>query len=320
MAHLVRTKASILSFSVIGLILIVSLRASFYRTPIIKRWDAEEQLTWEDFKGIPIPFSKYGATINSQVYMEYDSLTEIFYAYAGQNNMLSWSKVNGEYGLKHEQYHFNVTELHARKLNNYFSQAKNVTLEEAEKKLSETNIKLGYFQKRFDRETEHSQKEAQQSYWEFKIDSSLQEYTHGKGILIDNLAELSAKFPKQARFVSGVNKQKVTYRGYSMSGYWMDFVILSYQYTEVSEDDLVKYYAESFQEDTTKVMESSLGSGGFYSYYDVNKVNKALTHEIWDRIYSYGDKTYFTRVVAPYDSVDRGYEQIKDSIKKHTVF
>lgn len=312
MANLVKVKLSVISFSVAVLFLLSGLQNGFYRTSTIKKWNEKEQLSWADFKGIPVPFSRYGATIHSKVFIEYDSISKQYTAYAGQNDMLSWTALGDEYSLKHEQYHFNITELHARKLNRYFAETGKLTHEEAEKKRDEINHELFLFQRKYDFETDHSLKTVKQNYWEYKVDSSLQEFTQGKGIFTDQLSGLSARFTKPIFFSSGVSEEKNAYRSAGMRGYQMDFFVNSLNQTEVTDDSFKEWGHSATQSDSIFLVETKFDSTGDFSFFEFNRVNKAYTHEIWDRIYKYGSDLYFSRVTAPFDTVNRTYEQIKN--------
>src|SRR5687767_15101092 len=118
MASALKVKTSIAVGAVCIIVLIPLLENNFFAPVKIKRWG---ELSWDDFQGIPPPFSSYAASITSAVYLEYDSSQSRYRAYAGQNNIRSWVKLNRPDRqpalLNHEQYHFNITELHARMLN-----------------------------------------------------------------------------------------------------------------------------------------------------------------------------------------------------------
>src|SRR5690349_20589667 len=114
MANSLKIKIAIALFAICVLILIPLLENNFFARVTIKRWG---KLTWDDFQGIPQPFSSYEASIGSAIFLEFDSAKGRYVAYAGQNNIRSWAKRSREeqaYLLNHEQFHFNITELHAR--------------------------------------------------------------------------------------------------------------------------------------------------------------------------------------------------------------
>ena len=92
----------------------------------------------------------------------------------------SWVKKSDktDYLLKHEQTHFDIYEVNARKLREEL-QTKKLTPKNAQDvlnrlvdKYQELNIKT---QERYDSETEHSIKEAKQKKWNDKIAAELEE-------------------------------------------------------------------------------------------------------------------------------------------------
>ncbi len=87
-------------------------------------WSEDHKLTWEDFKGTPSGPEEFVASTNSGVsfsfsYSERNGVANIDYKITGNfYPNLSWyrpAKVS-DYILGHEQLHFDISELHARKL------------------------------------------------------------------------------------------------------------------------------------------------------------------------------------------------------------
>ena len=170
MAGSLKVKIGIAGFAVIILLGIPLLENSFFAPVAIKKW---ANLSWDDFQGIPQPFSSYEAVIASAVYLEYDSTTERFHAYAGQHNVGSWAKRSRpiqNYELNHEQYHFNITELHARKLNEYIAENPNGNEYLFNLRLNSINIDLRKMQTEYDSETDHGLIFDTQRRWEYRID------------------------------------------------------------------------------------------------------------------------------------------------------
>ncbi|GIV35520.1 MAG: hypothetical protein KatS3mg035_2274 [Bacteroidia bacterium] len=84
-------------------------------------WREDRPITWEDFRG-NIPYKKgkiaaeiaVGLTYGSNRYKGY---TVIFDIYAFMDRQESWTKLKKDsFALKHEQVHFDIAELYARKL------------------------------------------------------------------------------------------------------------------------------------------------------------------------------------------------------------
>ncbi|MDQ3190225.1 MAG: hypothetical protein M3Q58_01380 [Bacteroidota bacterium] len=227
MANLVKTKRRIIVLSILVSVLIPALSSNFFKTPVIKKWSNENLLTWEDFNGIPRLFTIYGAAINSKLYLEYDSLKGSYYAYAGQNNNRSWalkSMKTSEYGLRHEQYHFNITEIFCRRFNKFILDIPNASLSFLEKTLGNVHQSLSEMQDQYDDETDHSLNTDYQRYWEYKVDSLLTDFDKDKGIRTDYFSGISAKFSYPPDTV--LNHDKFLLR----SGYWLEKYSMRFRY------------------------------------------------------------------------------------------
>lgn len=239
MARSLKVKIGITGFAIIILLGIPLLDNSFFAPVTIKRW---EKLSWDDFQGIPQPFSSYEAAIASAVYLEYDSTKERFHAYAGQNNIGSWAKRSRpgqEYALNHEQYHFNITELHARKLNEYIEETPGGNEYLYDLRRGSINIDLRRMQRRYDNETNHSLIFDRQRRWEYKIDSLL---TLSKGWTTDHFSGAQAYFPATPDSTKGFY-DNAAYRCYYLNKYGMHFALFSYHMGEVAVNDLNKSIA-----------------------------------------------------------------------------
>ncbi|AZQ64073.1 hypothetical protein EI427_18110 [Flammeovirga pectinis] len=150
---------------------------NFYKKEKFNEW---QSLKWNHFKGVSRPFSKYSAGILCEIKLEFDSSKKPNYsAKAIQNQTLSWvnwsdiTSTNSSYILEHEQYHFNITEIFARKLNEQLSQQKTISRKDVLQLLMNYNIEHNKEQQKYDNETKHSLLRSQQMYWQYKIDSIL---------------------------------------------------------------------------------------------------------------------------------------------------
>jgi hypothetical protein len=320
MANLVKTKISIIGFSIVLSIVIASFDSNFFRKPSIKRWDSHDQLSWRDFQGIPAPLTTFGAVISSRVYIEFDSTSKKYRAYAGQNNMRSWTKINDDDALVHEQYHFNISELYARKLTKQFEEEQDISYETALRRLATINQQLAVYQDKYDRETDHSLLSMEQTLWEFKIDSMLQEYTINKGIAIEELNGISARFYKPSKKLKGISEDGMLYRGYGTNGYNMGFIILSCQKAGLADSKLSAIGKNIVEHDTTIMLNENNVQEEEFEYYELNRLNKNKNHEYWDRIYRYNNEIFLVEVVAPYDTLNRTYERIKNSFMNTIKF
>src|SRR4029078_3590622 len=82
------------------------------------RWKESGKLSFEDFKGNVPGFTPWAATTSSQISFYYESvngkLSKVV-VYASFNKEKSWMKKKLPEVLAHEQLHFDITEIFARK-------------------------------------------------------------------------------------------------------------------------------------------------------------------------------------------------------------
>jgi hypothetical protein len=153
-------------------------------------WRENVKLSWADFKGVPNRGAGYVASASSGISFSYSFKTiddELFYHYKVECHFYpqeSWYKPElvSNYILKHEQTHFDITELHARMLRKRLSESKfskniKVEIEGIYKTLEKQR---GDMQNRFDAETEHSKNKQQEYLWEAFISKQLKAYDRWK--------------------------------------------------------------------------------------------------------------------------------------------
>lgn len=165
-------------FIKMGLIFLLFLTSSVV-DPIV--WSKEVRLSWNDFQGSVPKLDSHVAL--SRVEIQYESNVDK----AGKMTMdikgvfikeLSWVKADkkSDQILKHEQYHFNLTEVWARKLR------KEITLKKWNTKNFEKEFNTLFKkhisqtlkeQLRYDTETDNSRIVAKQTEWERQIDRDL---------------------------------------------------------------------------------------------------------------------------------------------------
>ena len=149
-------------------------------------WQPPERLTWADFKGVPVPNGDFVASTNSGISFSYSisfrngtpsfsyTVTSYFYP------QLSWyvpEKVN-DHILKHEQLHFDISELHARKLRKRLSKLSDemVTKEKIKKIYNAVEGERRSMQAAFDFESDHSINKKEEQKWQQNIKKLLQQY------------------------------------------------------------------------------------------------------------------------------------------------
>jgi len=141
-------------------------------------WNAAKRLTWSDFKGDPDPESNNAALTSSSITIEFGySNRGMTYGIKCRFNMInSWGRIKNELILGHEQGHFDLAELHARKLNKalkaYVFNSRTVSKDV--NGIYESIMKEHHkTQEQYDLETDHSRKIETQYKWQLKIAEEL---------------------------------------------------------------------------------------------------------------------------------------------------
>jgi len=153
-------------------------------------WDASHRLTWNDFQGIPEKGADYVASTNSGIsfsfsYTEKNGVIELDYSIKSNfYPKLSWFKVGevSEYILKHEQAHFDISEIFARKLRKKMTEtnfSKDIK-SQVDKIYKENERERRDMQDRFDKETDHSKIPDAEYKWEDYIAKQLLSYDRWK--------------------------------------------------------------------------------------------------------------------------------------------
>ncbi len=153
-------------------------------------WSQNNKLTWADFKGKPEEAAFFVASTNSGLHFSY--------TYNTNNNKItaassvsciffpdkSWykpGKVNDKI-LEHEQTHFDISELFARKLRKKlanFRFTKNIKTE-MEKLYKGNEIERQAMQAKFDKESDHSKIAKSEKQWETFVALQLKAYNDFK--------------------------------------------------------------------------------------------------------------------------------------------
>ena len=137
-------------------------------------WNASRKLTWSDFKAQPDRNSTNAALTSSSINIEFGytntSLKYNIKCRFDQN--LSWGRIKNDYILAHEQGHFDIAEIHARKLNKLLKEYRfnQRTVGRDVNKIYETVMKEHHaFQSQYDEETNYSRNPENQDRWNNKI-------------------------------------------------------------------------------------------------------------------------------------------------------
>ncbi|HIB37462.1 DUF922 domain-containing protein [Mesonia sp.] len=145
----------------------------------------EEKLTWKDFEAKPNGQSRFLANTNSGF-----SYTWGFGVQNGKPNFTyevhsyfypqqSWVKKGKETPtlLAHEQLHFDISELYARKMRKWLSNYSPKSLNEAKAKLQKLHKQVESerikMQNAYDKETNHGMISEEQKRWQLKVNEAL---------------------------------------------------------------------------------------------------------------------------------------------------
>lgn len=161
--------------------------------PVIT-WSSSYKLSWEDFKAKPninddaVAITASGITFGFS-FTETDKnemvsfTTEIFAHFYPEH---SWYKkeLANNHILEHEQLHFDITELFARKFRYRISQLKlsNSIRKQLNKIEKNINTELSEMQNEYDSETNNSRNYESQAKWNMYINTELNAYSKYKSV------------------------------------------------------------------------------------------------------------------------------------------
>ena len=154
------------------------------------QWSEDYKLQWSDFKAPHRSGVSYVASTTSGI--------SFSYTYSERNGSIdlkvtvlcnfypesSWVNPNeaSEYILGHEQAHFDISEIHARKLRKRISER--TFTKNSKKELTDlynnVNEERENMQRLFDRESDHSKNKEEEFRWEAIIKQQLEKYDHWK--------------------------------------------------------------------------------------------------------------------------------------------
>lgn len=147
-----------------------------------KTWNTNTKLCWADFQQpVDLKINKQAlTTCDLKVSVDYDgtNFNPIIQALFIPN--LSWSKSSdSEALLAHEQLHFDITELHARKLRLLFSKLKNpqnLKNEDFQKIINNAFQDWQQMEEDYDRSTNHGLIVVNQKIWETTIAKAIEQF------------------------------------------------------------------------------------------------------------------------------------------------
>src|SRR6266498_95902 len=143
-------------------------------------WSASKRLTWDDYLAKPAPLSDAAAITNTALGIEYHIKNNVLsYKISCRfSKTRSWGKYKTDYILQHEQGHFDITEIFARRLAKELREYK-FNLRKYQDDLGKIYKKLmdgkEDYQNKYDKETDYSRNKEKQSEWLKKIADELEE-------------------------------------------------------------------------------------------------------------------------------------------------
>jgi hypothetical protein len=169
-------------FSIIICFAAVSLSAQEEVIP----WSSVKKLTWQDFKGTPKANSSAAAITASGISYEFSATMQGDKVYVDYKVNSYFYPQNSWYNrsladisvLRHEQLHFDITELHARKMRKILSAMKFTTKvrKQIKRVYNEVISDLQKMQRQYDTESDYSRNPEGQLKWETRIASELKKY------------------------------------------------------------------------------------------------------------------------------------------------
>lgn len=154
------------------------LNTSFQNEEVIL-WEKSRKLTWEDFKGDPennraAAVTASGLTYQFSTTKKNGNIVDVdFIVFSHFYPNKSWYRpaVSDAVILGHEQLHFDITEVFARKFSKQLVEKKftNNVKREVQEIYRTINKELNDFQNLYDEETNFSRNREQQNIWESKI-------------------------------------------------------------------------------------------------------------------------------------------------------
>lgn len=178
----------------IRIFLIICCFLSVQKDEPIISWNEANRLSWADFKAKPINTSSAVAITASGITFGFSITqtesnkvvgftTEVFAHFYPEQ---SWYKIEStdNHILGHEQLHFDITELFARKFRRRISQLRisNTVRNELKEIHNSINKELSQMQNKYDNETDYSRNHEAQAKWKLFVANELNKLSKHKSI------------------------------------------------------------------------------------------------------------------------------------------
>jgi hypothetical protein len=150
------------------------------------QWDENRPLSWSDFQGRPDGPGDYVASTNSGISLSYSigkRNSSYTFEYTVNSNFYpkqSWYRPDSasEYILKHEQTHFDISELHARKLRKALAglRVTSKVKDDADQIYRQIEMERRDMQQTYDKDSDHSKIRDAEMQWRLVVASELEKY------------------------------------------------------------------------------------------------------------------------------------------------
>lgn len=157
-------------------------------------WNESYKLTWQNFKAKPnkndgaVAITASGITFGFSI-KQTDKNKVVSFTSDVDSHFYpeqSWYKIEraDNHILGHEQLHFDITELYARKFRYRISQVKlsNSVRRQLKKIHNDINTELSRTQNKYDNETDYSRNFEFQSKWKIYVDAELNKFSKYKSV------------------------------------------------------------------------------------------------------------------------------------------
>jgi hypothetical protein len=144
------------------------------------KWQENRKLTWDDFKATPLQMGNTAAMTTTHLGFSYNVANgKVTYKIDCRfEKNRSWGLVKNDWILKHEQGHFDIAEIFARKLNraiNEYQFNKASFQKDLDVIYKAVVLEKENYQQLYDDETDYSRKKNKQEEWFAKIDAELKQ-------------------------------------------------------------------------------------------------------------------------------------------------
>jgi hypothetical protein len=141
-------------------------------------WSASRKLTWSDFTGQPDPHSSNAALTSSNITIDFafDGKEFQYNIKCSFARDRSWVRIKNNDVLVHEQGHFDIAEIYARKLNRLmkaYSFNEKTVRDDVNTLYQNTMKEHRQTQTQYDQETDYSRNRPKQETWLKKITDDL---------------------------------------------------------------------------------------------------------------------------------------------------